>query len=176
RIERVPKWSRIEAWSRHPHGFTSVASTIAPSTPANTSACRPTSRSGLVSAATLATPAKIPVKTNPAKKPPCIFAHSSARSGSDQSARADRRPRSEEHTSELQSRFDLVCRLLLEKKKPHARQRSACPRGRYARQQPQAPRRYPHLAQQQQSAVPGRDDVYGGTACRDRGVGFRDPQ
>src|SRR5699024_12009276 len=28
-----------------------------------------------------------------------------------------RYPRSEEHTSELQSRFDLVCRLLLEKKK-----------------------------------------------------------
>src|SRR5207249_9930086 len=28
-----------------------------------------------------------------------------------------RRVRSEEHTSELQSRFDLVCRLLLEKKK-----------------------------------------------------------
>src|SRR5207249_11523947 len=27
--------------------------------------------------------------------------------------------RSEEHTSELQSRFDLVCRLLLEKKKAH---------------------------------------------------------
>src|SRR5699024_11988213 len=27
------------------------------------------------------------------------------------------KPRSEEHTSELQSRFDLVCRLLLEKKK-----------------------------------------------------------
>src|SRR2546428_1747563 len=27
--------------------------------------------------------------------------------------------RSEEHTSELQSRSDLVCRLLLEKKKPH---------------------------------------------------------
>src|SRR5437868_7924932 len=27
--------------------------------------------------------------------------------------------RSEEHTSELQSRFDLVCRLLLEKKKQH---------------------------------------------------------
>src|SRR5207249_9078401 len=27
----------------------------------------------------------------------------------------DARPRSEEHTSELQSRFDLVCRLLLEK-------------------------------------------------------------
>src|SRR5437868_14905679 len=28
-----------------------------------------------------------------------------------------KRSRSEEHTSELQSRFDLVCRLLLEKKK-----------------------------------------------------------
>src|SRR5690349_24048082 len=28
-------------------------------------------------------------------------------------------PRSEEHTSELQSRRDLVCRLLLEKKKNH---------------------------------------------------------
>src|SRR5450830_1737385 len=28
-----------------------------------------------------------------------------------------RRSRSEEHTSELQSRFDVVCRLLLEKKK-----------------------------------------------------------
>src|SRR5699024_11950170 len=30
-------------------------------------------------------------------------------------------PRSEEHTSELQSRFDLVCRLLLEKKKKRTR-------------------------------------------------------
>src|SRR5699024_11755937 len=30
--------------------------------------------------------------------------------------------RSEEHTSELQSRFDLVCRLLLEKKKKHERE------------------------------------------------------
>src|SRR5699024_11814850 len=29
--------------------------------------------------------------------------------------------RSEEHTSELQSRFDLVCRLLLEKKKIHTK-------------------------------------------------------
>src|SRR5207249_8024322 len=31
--------------------------------------------------------------------------------------------RSEEHTSELQSRFDLVCRLLLEKKKTQTRRR-----------------------------------------------------
>src|SRR5207249_12030852 len=36
--------------------------------------------------------------------------------------------RSEEHTSELQSRFDLVCRLLLEKKKARYRNLSiACP-------------------------------------------------
>src|SRR5467141_4566381 len=32
-------------------------------------------------------------------------------------ARTRRRPRSEEHTSELQSHLNLVCRLLLEKKK-----------------------------------------------------------
>src|SRR5699024_12099701 len=32
-----------------------------------------------------------------------------------------KRTRSEEHTSELQSRFDLVCRLLLEKKKKKKR-------------------------------------------------------
>src|SRR5437868_12710411 len=38
-----------------------------------------------------------------------------SRSGCSSSARSSQ-PRSEEHTSELQSRFDLVCRLLLEKK------------------------------------------------------------
>src|SRR5207249_9552057 len=37
--------------------------------------------------------------------------------GVDSAGAARRQPRSEEHTSELQSRFDLVCRLLLEKKK-----------------------------------------------------------
>src|SRR5437588_9154953 len=42
-----------------------------------------------------------------------------------------RRPRSEEHTSELQSHSDLVCRLLLEKKKatadsPHGRRQTSC--------------------------------------------------
>src|SRR6266849_5107543 len=41
-------------------------------------------------------------------------------------------PRSEEHTSELQSRVDLVCRLLLEKKKrqlrqpPYLRKKESC--------------------------------------------------
>src|SRR5437773_7541966 len=34
--------------------------------------------------------------------------------------RPELQPRSEEHTSELQSHHDLVCRLLLEKKKPKA--------------------------------------------------------
>src|SRR5260221_9488129 len=37
--------------------------------------------------------------------------------GVDRQARPRRRQRSEEHTSELQSHSDLVCRLLLEKKK-----------------------------------------------------------
>src|SRR5260221_6053851 len=37
------------------------------------------------------------------------------------SSAAPRRTRSEEHTSELQSHSDLVCRLLLEKKKKAAR-------------------------------------------------------
>src|SRR2546427_6613193 len=36
-------------------------------------------------------------------------------------------PRSEEHTSELQSQSNLVCRLLLEKKKKRAHQRSILP-------------------------------------------------
>src|SRR2546421_1149350 len=37
-----------------------------------------------------------------------------------------RGPRSEEHTSELQSRSDLVCRLLLEKKKKKKTERDRC--------------------------------------------------
>src|SRR5699024_11233245 len=36
-------------------------------------------------------------------------------------ARKEEGTRSEEHTSELQSRFDLVCRLLLEKKKKNTK-------------------------------------------------------
>src|SRR2546421_2176814 len=46
---------------------------------------------------------------------PRTSARPSARSAPAQ--RSGRGPRSEEHTSELQSRSDLVCRLLLEKKK-----------------------------------------------------------
>src|SRR2546422_7010625 len=39
---------------------------------------------------------------------------------------AARPPRSEEHTSELQSRLHLVCRLLLEKKKQHIDTSQTC--------------------------------------------------
>src|SRR5699024_11895565 len=39
------------------------------------------------------------------------------------SRRMARLARSEEHTSELQSRFDLVCRLLLEKKKKNTQKK-----------------------------------------------------
>src|SRR5438067_3245557 len=44
---------------------------------------------------------------------PCFFPKSLLH----QMAQCGKELRSEEHTSELQSRFDLVCRLLLEKKK-----------------------------------------------------------
>src|SRR5699024_12095406 len=47
-------------------------------------------------------------------KPHCCSGCCSRRSTTPHEHRAGR---SEEHTSELQSRFDLVCRLLLEKKK-----------------------------------------------------------
>src|SRR2546427_6980632 len=47
---------------------------------------------------------------------PCRSAANSTRSRHLRSRRR-RRPRSEEHTSELQSQSNLVCRLLLEKKK-----------------------------------------------------------
>src|SRR2546428_8425316 len=64
----------------------------------------------------------------PGPRPSLLFDHSTwlltARCGSAPSMASDstnrtepRRVRSEEHTSELQSRSDLVCRLLLEKKK-----------------------------------------------------------
>src|SRR2546422_8044176 len=57
--------------------------------------------------------------------------------------RADVGPRSEEHTSELQSRLHLVCRLLLEKKKkdtpPHRPRRT----DRHARPGPRRPRHPP---------------------------------
>src|SRR5438874_6017716 len=50
--------------------------------------------------------------------------------------------RSEEHTSELQSRRDIVCRLLLEKKKPQAKSDSASQYGGEFRR-PRRPRQPP---------------------------------
>src|SRR5438309_7873321 len=52
-----------------------------------------------------------PVSQRPVTLPPKALA------GSPGSPTARRNDRSEEHTSELQSQFHLVCRLLLEKKK-----------------------------------------------------------
>src|SRR5260370_24577502 len=48
--------------------------------------------------------------------------------------------RSEEHTSELQSHLNLVCRLLLEKKKRRHSERPAVPYPRARREKPPAPR------------------------------------
>src|SRR5438105_12903563 len=48
---------------------------------------------------------------------PLALARLMAVAGAGIGLRAERERRSEEHTSELQSRVDLVCRLLLEKKK-----------------------------------------------------------
>src|SRR2546422_6692721 len=48
----------------------------------------------------------------PYPRPPGFTTHAAGHGGRQRS-----RPRSEEHTSELQSRLHLVCRLLLEKKK-----------------------------------------------------------
>src|SRR5438874_13827590 len=59
--------------------------------------------------------ARTPPSLGPAARH-CSYSHCSNRSGSGSAATA-RSSRSEEHTSELQSRRDLVCRLLLEKKK-----------------------------------------------------------
>src|SRR2546421_5686329 len=50
---------------------------------------------------------------------PCAFRPEPAPTANDRTGRVGPR-RSEEHTSELQSRSDLVCRLLLEKKKKSA--------------------------------------------------------
>src|SRR2546422_5774440 len=49
----------------------------------------------------------------------CLWRHRQRHglAGADQGGRGGRDTRSEEHTSELQSRLHLVCRLLLEKKK-----------------------------------------------------------
>src|SRR5258708_25976659 len=60
-----------------------------------------------------------------------VLAHVGERPGGDQLLDVDRgadRPRSEEHTSELQSPDHLVCRLLLEKKKKNSSTGQCSPR------------------------------------------------
>src|SRR2546430_9790141 len=74
----------------------------------------------------------VPTDKSPARRPTRDYPPTQECSGSPQStprehARACRRPlpsRSEEHTSELQSQSNLVCRLLLEKKKATTRAES----------------------------------------------------
>src|SRR5699024_12601304 len=50
-------------------------------------------------------------------RPTCMDVHGRCVSAHGDERQSSGKQRSEEHTSELQSRFDLVCRLLLEKKK-----------------------------------------------------------
>src|SRR5207249_9843047 len=57
----------------------------------------------------------LPFLSGPARPKACFAGRARARLLCQLGHRGHRR-RSEEHTSELQSRFDLVCRLLLEKK------------------------------------------------------------
>src|SRR5438067_6071613 len=54
--------------------------------------------------------------------------------------------RSEEHTSELQSRFDLVCRLLLEKKKKKTSMTASTTALHKAKRSPASPRKYARTA------------------------------
>src|SRR2546422_5607781 len=55
---------------------------------------------------------------------PTVFDRAATLTAQGKVARSGARPRSEEHTSELQSRPHLVCRRLLEKKKWHSLLRS----------------------------------------------------
>src|SRR2546426_6181547 len=56
---------------------------------------------------------------------PCLL-HREPRLHGRQDDTRRRRPRSEEHTSELQSPCNLVCRLLLEKKKKKTNKKQGC--------------------------------------------------
>src|SRR3989454_5561042 len=62
---------------------------------------------------------KLPTSRSPLKKPKSLGARASPHGELSWPLDATRRSRSEEHTSELQSPCNLVCRLLLEKKKTH---------------------------------------------------------
>src|SRR5438105_5169849 len=80
---------------------------------------RPPPRSTLFPYTTLFRSSRTPGTTRIPCPPSCAHARRcrSARTHSSRCTGRGQRGRSEEHTSELQSRVDLVCRLLLEKKK-----------------------------------------------------------
>src|SRR5215204_7211048 len=59
----------------------------------------------------------LPISATPMPVGPASISSTSAPAST--RSRVTTEPRSEEHTSELQSHSDLVCRLLLEKKKKH---------------------------------------------------------
>src|SRR2546422_5568832 len=101
-----------------------MANTAAPKTSACTRSRPPSARVAAWAASAQTTPEIVPasVLCNPGTPPPAATAQARPTS----TGQSDRftlaiseiaRVRSEEHTSELQSRLHLVCRLLLEKKK-----------------------------------------------------------
>src|SRR5207248_9676033 len=61
----------------------------------------------------------LPISRRSSPRRQCRRAGRTRRRRSCRTGRGRRSVRSEEHTSELQSPYDLVCRLLLEKKKKH---------------------------------------------------------
>src|SRR5699024_11784235 len=83
---------------------------------------RPTHCSTLFPYTTLFRSRPLPGRGEPVHRHPAEQGHRLRGCGEDRQARRGQQDdghlvgRSEEHTSELQSRFDLVCRLLLEKK------------------------------------------------------------
>src|SRR2546422_5312758 len=77
------------------------------------STASPTSTRGWPSTTTRSPRGAAPVRSGPSSPPPA----STSRPSSPPTAWRRDSSRSEEHTSELQSRLHLVCRLLLEKKK-----------------------------------------------------------
>src|SRR2546430_2855359 len=87
-----------------------------------------------------------------------------------------RRSRSEEHTSELQSQSNLVCRLLLEKKKLSSTVKSveALYRTLYGREDvtdrllPAMGRRYQHASQERTACVPAARICIRALAARER--------
>src|SRR2546427_3267826 len=85
--------------------------------------------SGRAPAVVIAIPSRDPVRCGASRprRPRPRPGHRGVRAWSRTGLSSRSRPRSEEHTSELQSQSNLVCRLLLEKKKKkNQKQRTVC--------------------------------------------------